>query len=174
MNETRDQILALLTKAEEAIPSTLQPDLPPGENPSGSPEWHSFEHLIWALGEDIRQLFIKNRSLRKDVELQCAILRIATNSKAKRGRQSFITLFGYTIFAKFANQIAGQLSDLHVCGHAIDTLLNMRSSKFVNEVEPFTRNKTTWVRNKAKRYIDKGVESNLDHWLLCIMLIYCR
>ncbi len=155
MNETRYQILALVTMAEEAIPSTLQRDLPPGENTSGSSEWHSFEHSIWALGENIRQLYIKNKFLRKDVAIQRAILRIATNSKAKRGRQSFIMLFGYTFCAQFANQIAEQLSDPHVCGHVIDTLLKMRSSEFVSEVEPFTRDKTTWIRNKAKRYIDQ-------------------
>ena len=159
MNETKHKIIELLAKAEKAITSELKPDLPPGQYTSGSPEWHDFEHVIWALGEDIRQLFINNKSLRKDIELQRTILRIATDPKAKRGRQSFIMLLGYTFCSQFAHQIAEQLSDPHVCGHVVDTLLKMRTPDFVNEVKPFTRYKTTWIRNKAKRYIEKYRES---------------
>jgi len=155
MSDVRQQITELLRQAEEAIPQRLKPDLPPGEHTSGAPEWYGFEHSIWALGEDIRQLLLKSKSLRSDLELHRAILRVATEPKAKRGRQSFIMLLGNAACLQFASQIADQLPDPHVCGHAIDTLTKMKCPDYVEAIEPFTRDKTTWIRNKAKRYIER-------------------
>lgn len=139
MNETRQKIIELLTKSEAAIPIEQKPDLPQGKNTSGAPEWYRFEHAIWAFGGDIRRLFLKSKFLRKDVELQRAILRVAIDPKAKRGRQSFIMLLGYLACVQFAPQIAEQLSDPQVCGHAIDTLSKMKCSDYVKAIEPFTQ-----------------------------------
>ena len=155
MNEKRKQILGLAEKAENDIPSELKADLPPGQYTSGAPEWHSFEYQIWDYGEKIRQLLTKDKSLRKDIELQRAFVRVACNPNAKRGRQSFIMLLGYTCCVKFAPDIASQLADPHVDGHVIDTLTKMRCSDFVEKIKPFTSDKTAWVRKAAKQYIQK-------------------
>ena len=155
MNDTRIKIVELLTKAEATIPRELMSDLPHGKYTSGAPEWYSFEHSIWAIGEDIRQLLLKSQSLRKDVEIQRSILRIATDPKAKRGRQSFIMLLGYVTCAHFAPQMADQLLDPQVCGHAIDTLTKMKCADYADAIEPFTRDETTWIRTKAKQYMER-------------------
>ncbi len=154
MNENRNRILELVNKAEAALPSKLQPDLPPGEYTSGAPEWYEFEHLIWKYGEEIRQL-LSGKALRKDIELHRAFLKIACNKNAKRGRQTFINLLGYSCCAQFAPDIASQLTDTHVAGHVIDTINKMRSPDFIKDISPLTNDKTTWVRNKAKQYIKK-------------------
>jgi hypothetical protein len=155
VNEIRDQILELIAKTEAVIPSVIHPDLPPGPNTSGAPEWYAFEHQVWNYGEEIRQLLTKNKSLNNDNDIQQAILKIACNKKAKRGRQTFILLLGRVDCARFAQEIASQLLDQNVAGHAIDTISKMRSPGFTNEIEPFTKDKVTWVRNKAKQYIKK-------------------
>lgn len=155
MNDIRKRILELVEKAEAVLPSELHPDLPPGPNTSGAPEWYSFEHQIWRCDEVIRQLLTENKSLKKDVDLHQAFLRIACNKNAKRGRQSFIMLFGHVGCAKFAPDIASQISDPNVAGHAIDTLYKMKCPDFIKDIEPLTNDKITWIRNKAKQYVNK-------------------
>jgi len=155
MTKKREQILALIEKAEKAIPSELKADLPPGQYTSGAPEWYDFEYQIWDYGEKIRQLLTENKSLRRDIELQRAFVRVACNSNAKRGRQSFVMLLGYVCCAQFAVDIASQLTDPCVDGHVIDTLTKMRCSDFVEDIKPFTTDKTAWVRKAAKQYIQK-------------------
>lgn len=155
MNETRKHILELVAKAEAAIPSEVLPDLPPGPYTSGASDWHGFEHQIWRLGEEIRQLLVESKSLRKDTDLQRAFSRVACNQRAKRGRQSFIMLLGYVYCMQFASDIAGQLADHHVAGHVIDTLIKMQCPSYIKDGEPFTCDKITWIRNKAKKYIEK-------------------
>jgi hypothetical protein len=155
MNETRNKIIELVAIAEAAIPSELLPDLPPSQQIKEVPEWHAFEHQIWKRGEDIRQLLAEKKSLRKDPELQRTFLRIACNEKAKRGRQSFIMLLGYAVCAQFAPDISRQLSDPHVAGHAIDTLSKMHCADYVEAIKPYASDKTAWIRNKAKQYVEK-------------------
>ena len=155
MKEIRSRILDLVAKAEAAIPATLLPDLPPARYTSGAPEWHGFEDVVWQQGEVIRQLLVECKSLRKDAGLQSAFLRVACNRKAKRGRQSFIMLLGYSCCSGSAPAIAGQLSDPDVAGHVVDTLTKMRCPDFVQDVEELTNSDTTWVRNKAKRYVER-------------------
>ena len=155
MNEIKQQIINLLNKADELIPSELLPDLPPTKYSSGMPESHSFENSIWMFGEEIRHLFIKSKSLKKDRELQSRICSIACNPKGKGGRQSFIMLLGNVASTDFAPQIAQQLTDSDVDGHAISTLLKMKCPNYVEEIKPFTDSKIAWVRNEAKRYIER-------------------
>ena len=94
------------------------------------------------------------------MDLQLAILCVATEPKAKRGRQSFIMLLGYAACAQFAPQSMKQLSDPQVCGQVIDTLTKMKCPDYGEAIEPFTRDKTTWIRNTAKLYIKKYAAHN--------------
>ncbi|CAB1077111.1 hypothetical protein D1AOALGA4SA_4904, partial [Olavius algarvensis Delta 1 endosymbiont] len=155
MEDTRKQIVDLIAQAEEAIPPEQMADLPPGPYLSGAPEWHAYEHTVWQCGESIRQLLAKKSSLRRDLDLQDSFLRIVCNVKAKRGRQSFVMLLGYTSCAHLAPELVGQLSDPFVTGHVIDTLLKMRCADYVTQVQPFAGHNTAWVRKKAITYVDR-------------------
>lgn len=64
-------------------------------------------------------------------------------------------LLGYKFCSQYASQIADQLKDSNVNGQAIDTLIKMQSSDYVPQVIPFMTDKTTWIKNKAKKYVEK-------------------
>jgi hypothetical protein len=155
MEDTREQIIDLITQAEKAIPPEQVEDLPPAPYSSGAPEWHAYEHTVWQCGETIRQLLSKKTSLRRNSDLQDGFMRVACNAKAKRGRQSFVMLLGYTSFAHRAPELIGQLTDPCVTGHVIDTLLKMRCDDYVTRVQPFTAHITAWIRKKAITYVER-------------------
>ena len=154
-SEVRDRIVELVAEAEALIPDHRHPDLPVGVH-SKSPEWHSFEHRIWGIGELIRQELLKKKSLRKDEELQRAFARVGCNPFARRGRQSFVMLLEYKCCAGQAPGIADQLGDQDVAGHAVSTLLKMQAPGYAREIEPFvTAAKAAWVRKTARRYVER-------------------
>ena len=150
-DEFRQRVLDMVRLAEASLPREDMPDLPPGRLTQGE-EWHPFEHAIWRIGEGIRQLMNEKPSLRGDPELLGAFQRIACNSRAKRGRQTFVLLFAYRACAPFARTLIQEINDPHVCGHVIDALLKMRASGLVDQVEPYIGHERTWIRNKAKQY----------------------
>ncbi len=155
MEDIREQIVDLITQAEEAIPPEQVADLPPVPYSSGAPEWHAYEHTVWQCGEAIRQLLTKKISLRRNADLQDGFMRVACNAKAKRGRQSFVMLLGYTTCAHRAPELVGQLTDPCVTGHVIDTLLKMRCADYVTQVQPFASHKMAWIRKKATTYVER-------------------
>jgi len=112
-------------------------------------EFHSFEHRIWGIGEQIRQITFSKPQVRKNEKLQEAFLRISINKNAKRGRQSFILLLGYKVCSQRASDIVSQICDKRVSGHVIDTLLKMQASGFVKDVMPFQNSDRAWIRNKT-------------------------
>ena len=150
---TREAILRLTEAALESVPPKREPDLPRGGHTSGTPKWYAFEHEIWAQGEELRQALANTPKLRRDPDIQAAILAVACNRNAKRGRQSFIMLLGYTCCAPHAAVVAEHLDDDCVAGHVIDTLLKMKCETFVVDVAPFVNHEVAWIRNTAKRYV---------------------
>ena len=151
----KEQLLTKIENAERVIPEDIVPNLPGQKDFPDVPEWHSFEHSVWSAGEQIRGLFKKNPGLKKDPEIQERILKICLRNQAKRGRQSFILLLGSPIFSEYSDEVSSLLKDDDVCGHAVDTLIKMRAGNYINQVEPLSTHKITWIRNKAKKYIQK-------------------
>lgn len=143
----------LLSRAEKIIPKTLEPDLPPTELFPDVPDWHDFEHKIWRLGAELRQLVQANPALRKEDELYRRILKISMNRNAKRGRQAFIMLFDSKQLSKFAPDLIMQIDDKFVEGHIVKAIQKMPAIGFNNEIKPFAEHKTAWIRNVAKKYL---------------------
>jgi len=104
----RTELLALIEKAEALVPGTLVDPLPSAEGSGGEPAWHGFERALWGLGEKIRQRLLRHPRLRADGEIQERLVAIATDRRARRGRQSFILLLGYKVFATCAGRLAGR------------------------------------------------------------------
>src|SRR5688572_28982540 len=104
-DEVRQRLLDMVRLAEASLPREEMPDLPPGPLTQGEPEWYPFEHEIWKVGESIRQVMNDKPSLRGDPELLNAFQRIACDSRAKRGRQTFVLLFAYQACAPFARTL---------------------------------------------------------------------
>lgn len=64
-------------------------------------------------------------------------------------------LLGKKMFRDYAEQIVTLLNDVDVDGHVIDTLYKMGATEYTDLIEPFLTHNSTWIRNEAKRYIQK-------------------
>ena len=151
----KELIHGKINEASFLIPQKDVPDLQPSKTNNNAPQWHDFEMRIWKLGEEIRPLLAQHPKLRADKELTEMILEIALDSKAKRGRQSFIMLLGYKIYKALAPELIKQLNDKFVDGHVLSSIYKMQADGFVKEIKPFTKYPITWIRNYAKKYVQK-------------------
>ena len=57
--EFDSELEELFRKAEALIPEELLPDLPFMKEVPDVHDWYMFEHELWAVGEEIRQLTLK-------------------------------------------------------------------------------------------------------------------
>ena len=144
----------LLSIAESMIPDEILPDLPFMESAPDVHDWYDFEHELWGKGEEIRQYILrgKKRPNTKQVE---RIVSICMDKRAKRGRESFVMLLGKKCYVNYAEKIATLLNDSDVDGHAIDTLYKMGADGYISQIKPFINHNRTWIRNKAKKYLEK-------------------
>ena len=83
----------LLKEAEEKIPDTELPDLPYLKEAPDVHDWYTFEHEIWDIGEEIRQLTVQNKKKFNEEQIG-RIIGICLDKRVKRGRQSFVMLLG--------------------------------------------------------------------------------
>jgi hypothetical protein len=151
----KEKIIEYLREVKSLIPNVLEPDLPPSKLFPDVPEWHSYEFKVWQIGEKIRQILVKDNKLKEDEEIAEQIVRIAANRNVKRGRQSFIMLLGSKRYAKYASQIINHINDEFVYGHVLSTIIKMQVWDYKYEIEPLVSDKSAWIRNKAKKYIEK-------------------
>lgn len=148
------EINKLLDKAENLIPNDELPNLPYMELAPDVHDWYKFEHEIWTIGENIRQLISQNSKKLNSVHVE-RIIKICLDKKAKRGRQSFVMLLAKRMYTDHAERIVCLLNDNDVDGHVINTLYKMQASNYVHLIEPFLNHNCTWIRNEAKRYVQK-------------------
>jgi hypothetical protein len=144
----------LLTRAEALIPEENLPDLPYIDLAPDVHDWYEFEHKIWEIGEEIRQFLSENKNKLNKNQID-RIVSICLDKKAKRGRQSFVMLLGKKIYNSYADMIVTVLNDDDVDGQVIDTLYKMGAKEYVEQIEPFLTHNRTWIRNEAKRYVQK-------------------
>ena len=144
----------MLLSAERLIPCENLPDLPYMETAPTVHDWYDFEHMLWSKGEDIRQLMLSERK-NLNAEQADRVCKICSDAKAKRGRQSFVMLLGKKRFLPYADRMAVLLPDDDIDGHIISTLYKMGASQYTEQIKPYMTHTTTWIRNEAKRYIQK-------------------
>lgn len=149
----------LLATAEATIPGEILPDLPYMKNTPDVHEWYDFEHKIWNIAEEIRQLVFISKKTFNDNQID-RILTICMDKRAKRGRQSFVMLLGRKKYCDYAEVLIPLLNDGDVDGHIIDTLYKMQVSGYVMLITPFLNHKRTWIRNTAKKYVQKFKETS--------------
>lgn len=155
-NLDRETVMEYLREAISLIPNRIEPDLPPSKLFPNIPEWHSYEFKVWQLGEKIRQILVRKNKLKDDNEIVEQIIKIATNRNVKRGRQPFIMLLEGKRYAGYSSQLINQINDKFVYGHVLSTIIKMQVWDYTNEIEPLTEDSTAWIRNKAKKYIEKA------------------
>ena len=149
-----NEIDNLLNRAEALIPEENLPDLPYMDLAPDVHDWYEFEHKLWEIGEEIRQFISENKNKLNKNQID-RIVSICLDKKAKRGRQSFVMLLGKKIYNSYADMIVTVLNDDDVDGQVIDTLYKMGAKEYVEQIEPFLTHNRTWIRNEAKRYVQK-------------------
>src|SRR5277367_6760605 len=92
---SEEQGLAACERALRLAPSEWPPTLPSSERLRGAPEWYSFEHDAWPIGESIRRAFVLHPQLKKRTHLVSRVVDVATCRNLRRGRQSFIMAIGF-------------------------------------------------------------------------------
>ena len=155
MIKGKEKIFQLINEAESLTPSALEKDLPSMEGFPDIPSWHDYESKIWKIGEEIRQIIINNKNLRKDDSINESILKFCLNRNAKRGRESFLMLLWYKHNKKYAPRLMPLINDQYVNGHLIEGLNKMQVSGYLKEVMPFTNHDKSWIKKQAKKYVEK-------------------
>lgn len=153
-NRFDDGIESLLRKAEALIPDEMLPDLPYMELAPDVHEWYTFEHELWKVGEEIR-LLTSEYKMKFNKDQINRIVNICLDKRAKRGRQSFVLLLGRKMYADYADKMVLILKDDDIDGQVIDTLYKMQAGQYVELIKPFLNHNRTWIRNEAKRFIQK-------------------
>lgn len=151
----KGEIIKLLVDAMSMVPESHLPDLDPIDGYPDVPKWHKFENRIWEVGENIRQLMNSSPRLRSDVDLQDRYIEIAKKKHAKRGRQSFIMLLAYKVCTTRSEELVSELNDPFVSGQVIYMWRKMQTALYVEDVSPFINDPKKWIRDEAKKYIDK-------------------
>ena len=144
----------LLTESERLIPEEKAQNLPDSKIFPGVPQWHPFENSLWMKGEEIRKLILESGKKPNPMQME-RICDICTNVNGGRGRQSFVLLLGKKGHASFAPMVAELLPDCDVEGQAVDTLYKMRVPGYAEQIRPFAEHRHTWIRNIAKKYLEK-------------------
>ena len=153
--ETFDKKLnELLSDSESMIPDENLPDLPFMETAPDVHDWYVFEHELWEKGEEIRQHILYGKKIPNTEQVE-RIVSICMNKNAKRGRESFVLLLGKKCYVDYSGKIATLLTDADVDGHVIDTLYKMGADGYSSQIKPFINHNRAWIRNKAKKYIEK-------------------
>jgi hypothetical protein len=150
----KEAILRLVNDAIDQIPEVRPSDLPPTELIPDVPEWHGFEHGLWRIGEEIRQVLNKEPKLRNDHELYSKFFEIARNRAGIRGRQSWVLLFAYKSCASWATELAKLLPDPDIDGHVILAIYKMKAPGFSGTILPYNHSGVAWIRKEAKRYLE--------------------
>ncbi len=151
----KNEIIDLINKAKNLTPDVLEKDLEPIDGFPNVPNWHDYEHNIWAIGEQIRQVLYSKKSLKKDKEINDLIIEFCLNRNSKRGRQSFVLLLGYKHLSNYALKLINIINDKYVDGHVIDTIYKMQAKGYEKEIKPFATHKITWIRKTAIKYLEK-------------------
>jgi hypothetical protein len=150
-----EDILGACEKALLLAPALYPPTLPPFKELREAPDWHSFEHEAWGIGESVRRSFVQNPKFKKNQAVLNRVVEVACCRNLRRGRQSFIMALGFVAARQYAKTLTPFLSDPDVGGQVIYTLIKMKASGFVPEVEPLLESDKTWIRNLAKKYLSR-------------------
>lgn len=151
---SEEQFFDACDQALRLAPTEYLPSLPPSKKLFGVSPWYPFENEAWAIGEQVRQGFSRNRTLKKNLTVVRKVLDVATCRNLRHGRQSFIMALGFVSAVGFAQELVPHLSDADVDGQVVWTLIKMKASGYGREVAPLLRSDKTWIKRLAKKYLE--------------------
>ncbi|MFZ7942733.1 HEAT repeat domain-containing protein [Neobacillus sp. 19] len=123
-----------------------------GFNSASSPLINEFKNSSnntykWAIGNSL-SLILDKSSLND-------LLEIATDKKHGTARQMIVDGLGKFKDKKVIPVLVGLLEDKDVQGHALSALSRFKDPELIPYIKPFVNHEITWVRNTAKRAINK-------------------
>ncbi len=127
-----------------------------GNSMYSNPIWYSFEHKIWRLGEDLRLVLKKKKSLKKSTLIQNTIIEILKNDKYGKGRQTFALLIAELKCDLTKDDIKILLNDKDVYGHLIISLRKLKIKGFEEKMKIIINSEKGWIKAEAKKYLDKS------------------
>ena len=102
----------------------------------------------WAIGNTL--------SMIQDREVVTDLVKIVQEKKHGTARRMIVSGLGiYRTEESVKKVLIELLNDDDVFGHALSAMAKMGDEKLRRYIEPFTNHETTWVRNKAKKAIEK-------------------
>jgi hypothetical protein len=116
---------------------------------------HRFESLVWTLGESIRRILKRKKSLRRSTELWTHVESICSNPKFGKGRESFTMLLGQYGGRERVPVLLTLLEDIQVQGHALYALRLLGSTTARAKAEELLDSAKPLVRAEARKYLRK-------------------
>lgn len=153
--KSEEEVLAACDQALRLSPSEWPPTLPTSKELLGAPEWYSFEHEAWRIGESVRRAFSHHPALKKNATLISKTVSVATCRNLRRGRQSFIMAIGFVAARPYASSLIEFLDDPDVDGQVVYTLLRMRADGFAHAVAPLLTSDKNWIKRLAEKYVKR-------------------
>lgn len=149
------EIVEAIHRLSLGAPESRPPNLPPGANTAGQPEWYKFEHTAWSVGERVRQALASTPKLRCAPEVVEALAEAVECESLRRGRQPFLLCLAFVGAQSVAGRVVPYLKDEDVQGHVLHALLGMRISGYAADVAPLKNATHAWVKRLARKYIER-------------------
>jgi len=101
----------------------------------------------WAIGNTL--------SIVRDKDSLPKLLKIVQEKEHGTSRQMIVLGLGYYKEDEVKKVLVKLLDDDDVAGHAVSALRRIGDPKMAKYIEPFTTHKMTWIRNEAKKAMQK-------------------
>lgn len=123
--------------------------------------WHEYESIIWALGEQMRQLMKTQPRLRLEASIWQSIEALCMDTRLGKGRESFTMLLGHYGGPQRVPVLKALLADSEVQGHALYALRLLGSPEGIEAAEGLLASDRAWIRGEAKKYLRKVAPDRL-------------
>lgn len=123
------------------------------DTPDGPIAWYNYEHLIWAIGEKVRQMLKERRPVRSEAAIWTRVEAICAETAFGRGRESFTMLLGQYGGLTRVPLLLALLDDVVVCGHALYALRLLGAPDAIPMATQLLSTGRPWVRREAKKYL---------------------
>lgn len=122
------------------------------------PAWYGYEIGLWMFSEEIIRPFLKkHKKIRGKHIFLDTLVEICLNKKFEKGRQLLVLFVGQYGKDAYKEELKSLLYDNEMQGYAIDALRYAKCFEYVDIIkEIYTNSKPGWIRQAAKKYINKA------------------
>lgn len=124
----------------------------------GIDAWYDYEMDLWMFSEKIIRPFLKkHKKIRGKHIFLDTLVEICLNKKFEKGRQLLVLFVGQYGKDAYKEELKSLLYDNEMQGYAIEALRHAKCFEYVDIIkEIYTNSKPGWIRQAAKKYINKA------------------